>query len=120
LNNIIKFGEHYICELWGCDPEILLDNKKIEQLFETTAIKSGLSVVGNGSFEFNPHGLSCYLLLEESHASVHTWPENGYCALDLFTCDLNLDIIPFFERLQTLFCAQSIHIQMIERGVPQK
>ena len=35
---------------------------------------------------FEPQGVTGVVVVEESHLSIHTWPEHGYAALDFFTC----------------------------------
>lgn len=114
----LKLGEHFICELLGCNQQLLFDNPRIRRLFTQAARENHLSIVSEGQYEFSPYGFSCYLLLEESHASIHVWPEYRYCAVDLFTCNLSLDATPFFARLKELFGAERVTVQAIERGVP--
>ncbi|HNT53404.1 MAG TPA: adenosylmethionine decarboxylase [Anaerolineaceae bacterium] len=118
MSNFLKLGEHFICELVDCDQTILLDNPRVRTLFVQAARETGLSIVGEGQFEFSPHGFTLYLLLQESHASIHVWPEYSYCAVDLFTCDLSAPANSFFEQLKLLFEAGAMHVQMIERGIP--
>jgi S-adenosylmethionine decarboxylase proenzyme len=116
LNKFVKLGEHFICELSGCNQTLLQDNEQIRVLFTQLIKDGGLSVVGEGGFEFSPHGLTCYLILEESHASLHTWPEYQYCAIDLFTCNLQIDISNLFVTIQEAFGAKNLSTRMIERG----
>jgi S-adenosylmethionine decarboxylase len=114
-NKFLKLGEHFICELSDCEPALLFDGERARTLFTNAVKSSGLTVVGEGYYQFNPHGFTCYLLLAESHASLHAWPEYGYCALDLFTCNLNLEVIPLFETLKNSFKANHSSVQMVER-----
>lgn len=99
----LKLGEHYIFDLSGCDRDLLYDGVRASNLFTEAIRRSGLTIVGEGFYQFNPHGFTCYLLLAESHASLHAWPEHGYCAIDLFTCNLNFDVMPLFNTLKDLF-----------------
>jgi S-adenosylmethionine decarboxylase len=93
----------------------MLDAKLSRDLFYKAVFESGLTIVSEGYYEFNPHGFTCFLLLAESHASLHAWPEHGYCAIDLFTCNLDLDIQPLINRLQVMFGAADISVRKIER-----
>lgn len=115
MNGQLKLGEHYICDLSNCNQELLLDAKLSRDLFYKAVYESGLTIVSEGYYEFNPHGFTCFLLLAESHASLHAWPEHGYCAIDLFTCNLDLDIQPLINRLQVMFGAADISVRKIER-----
>lgn len=119
MSEFLKLGEHFICELLNCNQEILFDNKTIKSLFLQVIQEGGLSIVGEGQFEFSPHGFTCYALLEESHASIHIWPEYGYCALDIFTCNLELNLDPLFEIFKDTFEAEHYLLQVIERGLPK-
>ena len=115
MNGQLKLGEHYICDLSNCDQERLMDARRSRDLFYQAVFESGLTIVSEGYYEFAPHGFTCFLLLAESHASLHAWPEHGYCAIDLFTCNLDLDIQPLINRLQVMFGAADISVRKIER-----
>ncbi len=115
----LKLGEHFICELSGCNSTMLYDSEQVKKLFSQVVKDSNLSVVSEGSFEFSPYGFTGFFLLEESHTSIHTWPEYGYCAIDLFTCNLHINTEPFFLTLKNVFEAKHMSIQMIERGIKE-
>jgi S-adenosylmethionine decarboxylase len=93
----------------------LLDSERAYTLFSRAVRESGLTVVDEGFYKFSPHGFTCFLLLAESHASLHAWPEYGYCAIDLFTCNLGLDLTPLVEKIKTAFGAQSYTLRLIKR-----
>jgi S-adenosylmethionine decarboxylase proenzyme len=115
LSRSLKLGEHYICDLSDCEQALLFDSERSKRLFTQAVRSSGLTVVDEGFFQFNPHGFTCYLLLAESHASLHAWPEYGYCAIDLFTCNLRFDAEPLFNTIKDLFGAKSSSMRMIDR-----
>lgn len=115
MDGQIKLGEHFICDLSGCDRELLYDGDRARELFTRAVRESGLTVVSEGFYKFSPHGFTCFLLLAESHASLHAWPEYGYCAIDLFTCNLEMDIHPLVAELQTLFGSESCSIRLVDR-----
>lgn len=114
-SEFFKLGEHYICDLSGCDPALLFDSQRARALFTQAVRKSGLTIVDEGYFEFSPHGFTCFLLLAESHASLHAWPEYGYLAVDLFTCNVDLDTRPLINTLKDLFGCQHAEIKRIHR-----
>ncbi len=111
----LKLGEHYICDFSHCDRELLLDSERSHALFSQAVRASGLTVVDEGLYKFSPHGFTSFLLLAESHASLHAWPEYGYCAVDIFTCNLSLDVMPLIESLRRVFGAQNVEIRKVER-----
>jgi len=79
-------GTHCILELYGCPFELLNDHDHvINSICE--ASRHGLAtLLKHVSHQFHPQGVTALCLLAESHLSIHTWPEDGYAALDIFTC----------------------------------
>lgn len=73
-------------EYSGCDPVVLDDLELIRNLMLKAAAAAGTVVVGSLFKPFQPQGVTGVLVIEESHLSIHTWPEHGYAAVDFFTC----------------------------------
>jgi len=115
VNATLKLGEHFIFDLSNCNQEILLDGERAYSLFAQAVRESGLTVVDEGFYKFSPHGFTCFLLLAESHASLHAWPEYGYCAIDLFTCAIGKDMMPRIMRIKELFGADNFSLRKIDR-----
>ena len=80
------FGRHLLLEMWDCNREILNDAEKVTQIMCGAANDAGATVVKSISHEFDPPGITAVAILSESHISVHTWPIEGYVAVDIFTC----------------------------------
>ena len=79
-------GKHCILELYDCDQD-KLDNEVFLRDAITTAAKSaGATLLNLITHRFEPQGVTGLALLAESHISIHTWPESGYAAVDVFTC----------------------------------
>jgi S-adenosylmethionine decarboxylase len=79
-------GKHYLLNLYGCS-FVLLDNEQcLIDLLENAAVASGATVVQTISKKFEPQGVTVLCLLSESHISIHTWPEEGKAAVDVYTC----------------------------------
>ncbi|MFN3346384.1 MAG: adenosylmethionine decarboxylase, partial [Candidatus Bipolaricaulaceae bacterium] len=66
---------------------------------------------------FNPHGVSGVAVIAESHISLHTWPEHGYVALDVFTCGEKVVPEAAFQVFRDLFRPQRTHLIEIKRGI---
>jgi len=115
VNATLKLGEHYICDLSNCNREVLLDPERAYALFSRAVRESGLTVVDEGFYKFSPHGFTCFLLLAESHASLHAWPEYGYCALDLFTCAIGKDLIPLIQQIKAALGADNFTLRKLDR-----
>jgi S-adenosylmethionine decarboxylase proenzyme len=79
-------GRHMLVDLWTPDQELL---KRVEPLWtrlqEATAA-SGAHVLHAYAHQFTPSGMSGMILIAESHVSIHTWPEEGYLAMDILSC----------------------------------
>lgn len=118
MNELFKLGNHFICEFSGCDQARLGDNDYIQTSFINAARENELTIVGQGGYAFAPHGFTYYLLLAESHASIHVWPEYGYAAVDLFTCNLEIDVQQFADSLKEAFMAEYVTVSLQERGCP--
>ncbi|HEY6879198.1 MAG TPA: adenosylmethionine decarboxylase [Polyangiales bacterium] len=79
-------GTHLLVECRGCTPAVLNDPAALEDVLRAAAAAIGARVISAAFHAFAPHGVTGVLLLAESHLSIHTWPEHGYAAIDLFTC----------------------------------
>jgi len=79
-------GSHIILDLWGVPRGSLDSPSELERLLEDAAVCGGATVVDSCFHRFEPQGVTGVLILAESHVAVHTWPEIGYAAVDVFTC----------------------------------
>ena len=79
-------GRHLLLDLKDCDKEVLNDLDFLKECLHQAAIQSGATVVGESFYQFSPRGVSGVVNIAESHISIHTWPEYGYAAVDVFTC----------------------------------
>ena len=79
-------GKHCILELYECDTERLDDEAFLRTTITTAAKRAGATLLNLITHRFDPQGVTGLALLAESHISIHTWPESGYAAIDVFTC----------------------------------
>ncbi|MCI0382763.1 MAG: adenosylmethionine decarboxylase [Chlamydiae bacterium] len=79
-------GKHFIASYCGCSPEALQDVKQLEKMLLHAVSTCGATILGSKSHVFPPNGLTLVVLLSESHATIHTYPEHNSCFVDLFTC----------------------------------
>jgi S-adenosylmethionine decarboxylase len=82
----MALGTHCFLSLYDCDRRVLDDIDTLISISETCAEVSGATVVQTIYKKFEPQGATVLTLLEESHISIHTWPERGEAAVDIFTC----------------------------------
>jgi S-adenosylmethionine decarboxylase len=83
---LYALGRHLLLELENCNKEMLDDSDFLRDCLNEAAIKCGATVVGESFYHFSPCGVSGVVNIAESHISIHTWPEFGYAAVDVFTC----------------------------------
>lgn len=81
-----SLGNHVLLDLWDVDPDLLDDLEGLRTLLADCARRGGATVVEERFHRFAPQGVSGVVVLAESHVAVHTWPESGFAALDVFTC----------------------------------
>lgn len=79
-------GRHLLVEYHGCNPSVLNDKDTIERLMKDAATAVGATIVQSVFHQFAPQGVSGVVVVEESHLSIHTWPEVGYASVDFYTC----------------------------------
>ena len=79
-------GRHLLVEYRNCDPDILNNPARVEELMQKAALAAEATIVASVFHQFSPQGVSGVVVIEESHLSIHTWPEHGYAAVDFFTC----------------------------------
>ena len=79
-------GKHCILELYDCDSAKLDDESFLRTTITSAAKRAGATLLHLITHRFDPQGVTGLALLAESHISIHTWPESGYAAVDVFTC----------------------------------
>ena len=79
-------GRHLILDLYECDSELLDDYEELQRLLEASLVMAKATIIQIIGKKVQPQGVTLLALLAESHASIHSWPEIGYCAVDLYTC----------------------------------
>jgi len=79
-------GKHLLLELNDCKHTILNDLPFIRETMLLAARECGATVLGESFHQFSPQGVSGVIIIAESHLTIHTWPEHGYAAADIFTC----------------------------------
>lgn len=109
-------GKHLIIELYDCDPEAINNAKSIEETMLAATRAAGGTIVTHSFHQFSPYGFSGAVIIAESHLTIHTWPEHGYCAVDIFTCgDLNNDAA--FEVIKNGLKAKNCCRIEMKRGI---
>ena len=110
-------GRHILAELYGCSAEILNDLKHIEQTMVAAALEAGAEIREVAFHMFSPQGVSGVVVISESHLAIHTWPELGYAALDIFTCGDTVDPWVSCNYVKDKFSAENMTASEIKRGI---
>jgi spermidine synthase len=109
-------GRHLLIELTDCDPLRLDDLSHLERSMRAAAEAAGATIVQSTFHRFSPIGASGVVIIQESHLAIHTWPEHGYAAVDLFTCGQSLRPELALEVLRTAFGAGHSSCIEVQRG----
>ena len=111
-------GKHMTVEFYDCDSQFLADAKKMETAFLEAARVSKATVLGSNFHSFEPQGISGFVIIAESHFSVHTWPEHDYAAVDIFTCGDKIDFKAAVDSLsKSLQAGGSVISSLMNRGI---
>eukprot|EP00831_Metopus_contortus_P083708 TRINITY_DN9328_c0_g2_i1.p1 TRINITY_DN9328_c0_g2~~TRINITY_DN9328_c0_g2_i1.p1 ORF type:complete len:136 (-),score=28.19 TRINITY_DN9328_c0_g2_i1:348-755(-) len=109
-------GMHCILGLKGCPSPLLDDEQHILQSMVNAASTAMSTLLNITSHKFEPQGVTALALLAESHISVHTWPESGYAAVDVFTCGETAQPRVACEYLVEHLQAQDHTLTVLPRG----
>ncbi len=110
-------GKHLLLELKDCDKEVLNDLSLLRSTLVMAANESGATVLGESFHPFTPQGVSGVVVIAESHLSIHTWPEYGYAAVDIFTCGSSVHPEKAAEVLIERLGAKNHSVVEIQRGL---
>lgn len=113
-------GRHILAEFFDCDSNIINSVDLVEKYMTNAAIKCGATVVQKCFHMFSPHGVSGVVIISESHLAIHTWPELGYAAVDLFTCGESCDPKVAYDYLKKVFSSKKGSFSILKRGILSK
>jgi S-adenosylmethionine decarboxylase len=115
VEEMMNLGDHYIIELLSEEAKLLNDESHIYKTLVSAANAAKVTIISVTTHQFSPHGVTGYLLLSESHISIHTWPEHSYAAVDVFTCGGNPKAA--IEEIKKLLKAKKTREIYIPRGL---
>jgi len=114
--NFSTFGRHVIADFYGVSAKKLNDYHFLRNALHEAAQISGATVVGEQFNRFEPQGVTGVLVLAESHLSIHTYPEHGFCAIDCYTCGSEVDPQKAYHHLVTLLKPEKTFERGLMRG----
>ena len=104
-------------DLFDCDHALLNDHALIQKHMVAAAKAAKATVVNALFHKFNPYGVSGVVVIAESHLAIHTWPEYGFAAVDVFTCGPEVDPRICQKYLTKALKAKRSEYHEFERGV---
>ncbi len=120
---IVNFGEHLTIDGYGGDPEKLNDQETVLKFLDELPEKAGMRKIIKPvlkSFEGNdlkdPGGYSGFVMIAESHLSIHTFPKRKFVSLDVYTCKNGMDRELICAYAKELFSLQELEVNFIRRG----
>jgi S-adenosylmethionine decarboxylase proenzyme len=106
----------YSADLGRCAALHQFDADTITTFFAAALRSAGATIVKEVCHAYPGAGLTCVLVLKESHAVLHTWPETGTVNIDIFSCSTRLKSLAAIEELRHLFGARDVAVQEIPRA----
>ena len=115
-------GIHLLGEWYGCAADLpeMTRAESLRALCLRVSEASGMTIVGDRFFQFEPQGVTGTVLLAESHIAIHTWPEAGFVSVDVYVCNLTTDNTAkaeqVFRTLEATLQPRRKRFQAIRRG----
>lgn len=109
-------ARHYLIEFSGCDPARVDQVRRVRSVLRGFCDEIGVRVVRTVWHSYAGQGLTVVLILKESHLTYHSWPEAGYCALDLMICTRPRGLASASRRFGAAFGSAQRSIQEVACG----
>ena len=110
-----QLGRHLIIEMF--EAENLNDAELLEIALKETVDAIEGTLLDCRVVQFPVHGVTGVAIISESHVAVHTWPEYGYAAVDIFTCNMDVDMQPGIDVMRKHFVPGRIDVREVPRGI---
>jgi S-adenosylmethionine decarboxylase len=91
--------------------------KKVQEIMVNAALEAGAEVREVAFHKFSPQGVSGVVVISESHLAIHTWPELGYAAVDVFTCGDRVNPWDACNYVAERFQAEEVSASEVRRGL---
>ena len=115
-----SLGRHFLIEYHGCNPDTLDNVDLVRDIMVFAANESGATILNTYLHKFSPQGVSGVIVIAESHIAIHTWPEHGYAAVDIFTCGSNVNPWVAYKIMKDKLGSSESSTKEITRGTLPK
>lgn len=112
----LTYGRHTVVDVWGVDASFLDNVDFLRLIMVNAAEKSSATVLSVIDKKFEPSGCSILVLLSESHLSIHTYPEEGFAAIDGYTCGKRVDPKIAVDYIVDILKPKKIYTKTLIRG----
>ena len=99
---------HILFDLIDCPFDLLDEEEFIKESLVHAAIVAKSPYLKVETHKFEPQGVTGYALLEDSHISIHTWPEDNIVRCDLFSCNSDTDYKSVIRYMQDRFHSMEV------------
>ena len=113
----VGLGRHLVIEMYECRPELLDDVDYLREVLIEAAKATRSTILWSRFHKFSPQGVTGIVTVAESHLSIHTWPEYGYAAVDVFTCGSHTDPWRALEVIREALRPGRVSVLEIRRGI---
>ncbi|MDX1917830.1 MAG: adenosylmethionine decarboxylase [Candidatus Caenarcaniphilales bacterium] len=110
-------GRHVIADLTHCNSNLIADLDFVKKILEEAVVKAKATIISSRFHRFSPTGVSGIILLSESHCSIHTWPDEGYAAIDIYTCGEHVFPQVACDHIAGQLQAKKVCLTTLERGL---
>lgn len=110
-------GRHLVIEMHGCRSDLLGDLHTAKRALKEALESCKATFMGEHYTLFPGGGISGIIVIAESHISIHTWPEHGYAAVDVFTCGEHVDPWKAYEAFVKNYSPARVNVMEIKRGI---
>jgi spermidine synthase len=108
--------QHTLLEFEGCLASRIRRTPWVRHALQSAVLAAGGTIVKSAFHNFNPYGVSGVVVITESHVAVHTWPEFGFAAVDVLSCNPRLDHKVVAAELGKAFGAARVRSRSFRRG----
>ena len=117
MKSEMPLARHTLLEFEGCDADLLNAPEQLKDILLEAVRRAHGTIVAELFNTFSPHGVTGVVVIAESHVAIHTWPEHGYAAVDIFSCGSKLDHATLRASLQEALRAARVESRELVRGL---
>jgi len=121
--NTLNFGEHLMIDGYFGDQNMLNDKNIVLSLLNNLPTELGMHKLSEPVVYFaesndkkDPGGWSGFVVIAESHISIHTFPKKGFVSADVYSCKDGMDRKYIEKRFKEAFGLKELEINFVKRG----